>query len=462
MTGLEVALARNPVASASLHRVWLARQAGRGFPLLIVSPADDSESVSVFGPRENSQGAPFIVKPEALVEELSKVGTDTPGSASRKIEQALDLLGSEVAPGVVAHGLLTDHFVLHRLPRNQHKATIDGWAAPAKAVRGWRERIEALGYSLAARQQGYVASHNGRPVLLIHVYPSPGQFARMQESGRLPEGALVAACQAEGVAWGLLAADDTLRLFQAKVERGAATDRWLELDPSHLDEDNAYLLGLLAPGSLDGDALLLSLITESRNFGAELYERLDDQIRKYALPAIGRGLGEWLVAEGKDLHEPEVRREIQQASYTFLFRLLFVLYAESAGHLPYMRSTAYRNASLRGLCNEARARLDTADPNSTFLWDGLRRLNRALGVGDRAMDLPAYNGSLFSPEDLPGAGLLDRAEVSDAHLACKGGRNPFADGLDLRAPGPELRLQPVNPCPSGRSDRGPAGNDLPV
>jgi hypothetical protein len=76
------------------------------------------------------------------------------------------------------------------------------------------------------------------------------------------------------------------------------------------------------------------------------------------------------------------------------------------------------------------------DPNSTFLWDGLRRLTRALSVGDRAMDLAAYNGSLFSPEDLPGAGLLDRAEVSDAHLA----RALDAVGFDYRRPEDEVGL----------------------
>ena len=332
LTGLEVALAHAPIAANSLRRVWRAREAGRGFPLLLVSPAsDDPESISVFGPREVSQGAPFTVSPEALVEELTKVRSDAPGLASRSIEQALDVLSSAVMPGVFAHGLLTDHFVLHRLPRNQHHQTLERWAEPAMAVRGWRERLEALGYTLTHRQQGYVASAAGRPVVLIHVYPSPTEFARMQESGRLPEGALIAACQDEGVAWGILAASDTLRLFQAKVDRGAATDRWLELDPSHLDPEKSYLLGLLAPGCLDGDALLPSLINESRNFGAELYERLDEQIRKHSLPAIGRGLGEWLEKhEGKDLHEPEVRREIQQACYTFLFRMLFILYAESA------------------------------------------------------------------------------------------------------------------------------------
>jgi hypothetical protein len=419
LRGLEVALVRDEVPPGSLRRIWNERKAGRGQPLLVVAPVrGNGDTVVAIGPRDAVIQTPFYVEPEALAQALASIRHLAPGAASRNIEQALDTLSSAAAPGVLAHGLLTDHYVRQRLPRQPAFRSLSEWAMPAKtAVPGWRERLEAIGYSLTQLREGYLASAGGRPVLLVHVYNSPEAFARMDEHGRLPEGALIAECEREDVDWGILASGDRMRLFQARAERGAATDRWLEIEPSRLEDERSYLVGFFAPGSLGAAGLLPDLMAESRNFGADLYERVDDQIRRHALPRIAAGLGEWLVsAEGKDLHEPEVRREIQQACYTLLFRLLFVLYAESAGYLPYARSATYRAASARELCNEARNRRDTADPRSSFLWGGLQRLSRAMATGDRAMSLPAYNGSLFSSADLPGAGLLERAAVSDAHL----------------------------------------------
>ena len=52
------------------------------------------------------------------------------------------------------------------------------------------------------------------------------------------------------------------------------------------------------------------------------------------------------------------------------------------------------------------------------------------------MNLPAYNGSLFHPSDLPGAALLERVSISDAFLA------PALDaiGYDYRTTDQELGI----------------------
>ena len=342
---------------------------------------------------------------------------------------------------MTVHGLLTDHFVRRRLALARYtsvRAELDEWATKAKSASGWQARIQALGYQLQQLPSyGWLASASGRRVLVIHPQPSRDHFARMDETGRLPEGALVTQCQAQGASYGLLTAGDAIRLFPSSADRGAATDRWLEIDPASLDSERLYLLGLLAPGSLGENGRLQELLADSQAFGAELYTNLDEQIRKHALPQFGRGLGQWMAdVEGADLKEPATRQLIQQATYTLLFRLLFTLYGESADYLPYEQSVAYTNGSLRNLCEDARRRRDDADPKSTFLWDGLRRLTRALGTGDSAMSLPAYNGSLFHPADLPGAELLERASVSDAYLA------PALDalGYDYRNTDQELGI----------------------
>jgi hypothetical protein len=444
LPGLEVALCRFPVPRASYGRVWRERQRGRGRPLIVVLPSSSElGALMVIGPREAVTRTPFLVKdPDALAAIIESGRTLPPSAASRQIEQALETLSRIAVPGVTVHGLLTDHFVRRRLHQLDSygplRAELASWAEKAMTASGWQARLQALGYQLHQLQPtGWLASANGRRLIVIHPQPTREHFARMDEHGRLPEGALVARCQEQGASWGLLTAGDTMRLYPSTADRGAATDRWLEIDPASLDGERLYLLGLLAPGSLAEGGKLPGLLKASLDFGIELYKNLDEQIRRHSLPQIARGLGQWLVErEGADLKKPARRQLIQQATYTLLFRLLFILYGESAGYLPYEQSAAYTTGSLRKLCEEARRRRDNADPRSTFLWDGLRRLTRALSTGDTAMSLPAYNGSLFHASDLPGAELLERASISDAYLA------PALDalGYDYRNTDQELGI----------------------
>ena len=287
----------------------------------------------------------------------------------------------------------------------------------ARDVRGAFEVLRTLGYEIEDRGSDYLALSNGTPVAVIWRQASPELFSRMDESGRLPEGVLIAACRSAGTPWGMMIAGDRLRLFEAHTDRGAATDRWIDIDVARLSESYQHLLGLLAPVSLAPDGVLPELMTDALTFGSELRERLDEQIRRFALPNIARGLGQWLDAQGEDLAAPEVRERIQKASYTLLFRLLFILYAESAGYLPYNNSAAYRRNAVRTLCNDARDLQDQADPASTTLWDSLRTLVNALRSGNRPMDVPQYNGSLFDAVDLPGADLLEAAAIHDDCMA---------------------------------------------
>ena len=76
--------------------------------------------------------------------------------------------------------------------------------------------------------------------------------------------------------------------------------------------------------------------------------------------------------------------------------MLFILYAESAGHLPYGRSPGYTANALRTLCGEARAGRDRLDPASISLWDRLGTLTRALA--ERWMDWQlSVLGPAFTP-----------------------------------------------------------------
>lgn len=413
--GVEIALAREHVQERSLRRVWNERQGSRGRPLLLVAPAGDS-GVFVVGPILNE---PQVVEPLALVKAIEQACELAPNEASRSLEREIATLAAQDVAGVTVRGLLTGHYVRTRLDqRADLRSPLVEAAEPARGKRDWRDALTALGFELLQRgERGYEAVHEGRVLAIVHPKSTPDEFARMDEQGRLPEGVLLADCLAEHAPWGIMASQGRLRLFDANAARGAASERWIDLDLLQLPDEYFHLVGLFAPSALSGGGSWPRLMDDARDFGADLRERLDGQIRRFALPEIAQGLGDWLKGhEDADLSDPETRAEIQSATMTLLFRLLFILYAESAGHLPY-RHPGYRNNALKTLCNEALERRGKHDPRSHMLWNRLRTLTRGIREGDRGMDLPQYNGTLFAEEGLEGARLLERAEIADTGMA---------------------------------------------
>ena len=413
--GLEIALARGQVAERSLRRVWTERQANRGRPLLLISSAGES-GVFVVGPALSD---PQIVDAVPLSKAIEQAWELPPNEAARSLGRDIAALAAQDVAGVTVRGLLTGHYVRTRLEQQADlRAPLAEAAEPAKGKRDWRGALTALGFELRQREErGYEAVHGGRVLAIVHPKATPDEFARMDEQGRLPEGVLLADCQKENVPWGIMTVGSRLRLFDAQAARGAASERWIDVDLLQLPPEYFHLVGLLAPSALGEGGSWPRLVEDARDFGADLRERLDSQIRLFALPEIAQGLGDWLEErEGADLNNPGVRTDIQNATTTLLFRLLFILYAESAGHLPY-RHPGYSHNALKTLCGEAHARQGKHDSGSHTLWNRLRTLTRGLREGDRGMDLPQYNGTLFAEDGLEGAGLLERAEIADTRLA---------------------------------------------
>jgi hypothetical protein len=117
--------------------------------------------------------------------------------------------------------------------------------------------------------------------------------------------------------------------------------------------------------------------------------------------------------------------ELRRAALTFLYRLLFVFYAEDRNLLP-AGERRYDDYSLRKLREELERRIDGRDAMSgvaTAYHARLQDLFRAVGQGDPAIGLPPYDGGLFEPAGQP---LLDRTRIPDAELA------PLLDALARR------------------------------
>ncbi len=393
---------------------WKRRQGGGAVPLLLISDDPESEGrVRVLGPQKD--GPLRRVRAEALFELVQTTAEMGRVAAIRRLAEELERLDADGVPGLIVRGLGTAHLFGTRLPDQEKRWTELGKLGAQVPSTGWREALEALGYEISELQKrGFLAKAGGKPTLVVHPYRSATEFARLDEAGRLPEGALLTACDANGTPFGLLAAGSRMRLLRAAGDDGGAATRYLELDCASLEPESRPLLGLLAPAYLAEDGFE-QILHEARDYGSKLRKRLDRALRERVLPVLGSQLGHWAEVNGRDLSDDATREEIEAAALTFVFRALFLLYAESAGHLP-MNNRTYNQRSFTRIAERAAEELDSADRQSPSLWRDIAALVEAMRTGQRAWNVPAYNGDLFAADGFDGAEVLEVATIPDAAL----------------------------------------------
>ena len=253
----------------------------------------------------------------------------------------------------------------------------------------WRSVLVGLGYEIERLpQRGYLARHDGWPVAVVHPWANPEDFVRLDEIGRPAEGVLAGDCRRHRVDYGIMACRNRYRLFDCNLL--ATTAEWLDLDAVLLGEERRPYLALLGPSYL-ADGGFGELQAEARSFGARLHRRLDGTIRQDALPALAAGLGRWASRSGVEVRDDAQRAELERASLTLLFRLLFTLYAESSGFLPVDNET-YRPKSLSALIDEAHRTRERLTDGSTALWSTFCTLVRALRSGNPPGGCPPTTG----------------------------------------------------------------------
>jgi hypothetical protein len=188
------------------------------------------------------------------------------------------------------------------------------------------------------------------------------------------------------------------------------------------------------------------LVSESERYARELGERLKDRVFFEIFPHFARGFilyarsNDQLLAGLDTLPDEERRRLLEpffSGTLTFLYRLLFLLYAESRDLLPVREVHGYYEQSLEKLKQEIAAhagdiedlapgKLKTAYHDlSTALYDRLQELFQAVDQGNPDLNVPVYNGGLFITRPDPGdpspeatvARFLATTKIPDRALA---------------------------------------------
>jgi hypothetical protein len=186
-------------------------------------------------------------------------------------------------------------------------------------------------------------------------------------------------------------------------------------------------------------SLLDRLLLESEDYAKELGERLKERVFEEIFPHLAAGfITDIRRRDGAEADlSPEALDAVFQGTLTFLYRLLFLLYAESRGLLPVREARGYYQASLTKLkqevaeaggkiVDEAEERLGRQyDEDEYALYARLQQLFRVIDRGDAALNVPLYNGGLFLSEpaaddDSPeaeAARFLNATRVPDRFLA---------------------------------------------
>ncbi len=250
--------------------------------------------------------------------------------------------------------------------------------------------------------------------------PSTQMLRYLRRADDLTKGAL---------RWGILTNGARWRLYYSGAR--SVSEQFLEADlpaildiPGHNDglfaqgaEDRRHALKLFALffrreaflTEADGYTFHHRALEQGRVYEARVAGNLSDLVFGRVFPQLVRAIA----ADAPDAPLAEVR----EAALVFLYRLLFILYAEDRDLLP-VRDHRYGRYALREhVRRDVGGRKDRGEVFSETqarYWAAVNELSRAIDQGDASIGLPPYNGGLF---DRTRTRLLERVRLGDRSMA---------------------------------------------
>jgi hypothetical protein len=225
--------------------------------------------------------------------------------------------------------------------------------------------------------------------------------------------------QHAGVEWGILTNGRLWRLYHRDSAHRLDTFYEVDLEQA-LESDEAfmYLYAFFRRGAFDDGPLSnAAFLEQSAEYARAVGEGLRQQVYE-ALRHLSQG---FLDHPSNDLSssspDEATLREVYDASLIVLYRLLFVLYAESRGLLPLSESQRYRESySLNAVKHEVAEDLDRGRallPTTARVWQRLKDLFAIIDQGSPPLSVATFNGGLFDPARHP---FLEENAVGDEHL----------------------------------------------
>ena len=316
----------------------------------------------------------------------------------------------------------------------------------------------------------YLPEEKDKPVAGICVFPWDRALDYTDEAKDLERGTwipgqyVVRLLEKENLPWIIITNGKYWRLYSKKTHSKAT--EFYEVDLEEIlameDPDEAFRYFWLMfraetfkpmPYSVEGEAkdvaLLDRLFLESEAYAKQLGEKLKDNIFKNIFPKFAKGFIVHVGGSGKYLTMDEAERDenlalVFRGTLTFLYRLLFLFYAESRDLLPVREVRGYWEVSLQKMREDVASKAgsirDTVPESlkkgygasETSLYDRLTEIFEIVDKGSPRLNVPMYNGGLFftAPSakdesiDAQNARFLKSNKIPDRFLA---------EGIDLLA-----------------------------
>ena len=220
-----------------------------------------------------------------------------------------------------------------------------------------------------------------------------------------------------GIRWGILTNGGVWRLYDYRARPRASgyyeADLAALLDPGREDELRTFRLLFRRESFVRQQGatatFLETALAEGRRYEEEVAQDLSGVVFESVFPGLVNALAE--------KNSERSLSEIRDAALIFLYRLLFVLYAEDRGLLP-VNDRRYDDYGLRKRVRDDIARRmaegDAYSAMASNYYNRLVDLFKIIDVGDESIGLPPYNGGLFATEAAP---LLEETRLSDAVTA---------------------------------------------
>ena len=219
------------------------------------------------------------------------------------------------------------------------------------------------------------------------------------------------------IRWGILTNGRIWRLYDRRALPRASGYYEVDLDAALQASGDAHALRAFrllfgrpafSPQHGAQTSFLEDAIAEGRRYEEQVASDLSGAVFDKVYPALVRALADKSGAELDD---------VRQAALIFLYRLLFLLYAEDRDLLP-VNDSRYDDYGLRkSVRDDVDQRTAAGDAFSGFAsryYDHISTLCRQIDKGDPTIGLPPYNGGLFARQAAP---MLEQVRLSDHVLA---------------------------------------------
>ena len=218
------------------------------------------------------------------------------------------------------------------------------------------------------------------------------------------------------IRWGILTNGNAWRLYDYRARPRASGFFEVDLQTILNEDDQDGLRTFFLLFRRDAFVLrqgatttfLVAALAEGKRYEEKVAQDLSSVVFDRVFPELVRELAD---VTGESLSE------VRPTALIFLYRLLFILYAEDRGLLP-VNDLRYDDYGLRKRVRDdiakRKAEGDVFSGTAANYYNRLIELFRLIDKGDASIGLPPYNGGLFAPGTAP---LLESTRLSDAVVA---------------------------------------------